>query len=131
MKKIIFTMASFSVFCSFSFGNTIQLNAYGASEYHTGLIQDDLLFLQNSAVSFLSNQIKCDSIDIKFQIKEGSFFQDNEYLIQGTAKCPGVVTGEMEVQIDSGGAGSNMTLKLQTESQHVITKTFRAASRGE
>lgn len=131
MKKTLFTLALFTVCGSASYGNTIQLSAQGASDYHAGLIQDDLVLLKDATVEFLSSQIKCDSINIKFKIDEGSLFQGNKYVIQGTASCPGVVMGEIKVQIDSGGSGSKMILILQTENQQVITKIFKAASIGE
>jgi hypothetical protein len=131
MKKAVLILTLALAAGSTSLASTVQMSARGSSSYHGGIIQDDLIFLRDSLVHYLSNQVKCHSIDINIDVVEGKFLRANEYSIGGTADCSALAKAEISVKIDSGGAGSKLVLSVLTTNQQVLTQTFQAQSHGE
>ncbi len=127
-----FLIASILVFTSsLSLANTINFSTTGESEYHSGIIQDDLDFFENALTKYLSNKLQCHSIMINTKVKSSSFFDDNKFAFAGSANCAGIVSAQMKIKIDSAGAGSVMAVKLYDQNNQAVVLKFKAPSSGE
>lgn len=132
MKNMITALIMTLVTSSISLADTISFQDQGETEYHRGIIEEELDILKGQLFEYLSNEQQCTSIQMNSKTRRKSFFSfKNLYSVSGSANCPNLTRSSMMVDIDGNAASSKMQIIFRDLNNTQIIKTFFTPARGE